>query len=249
MTADTPAPARLGRNSSNLGRQVAEALRTRIMGGAYAPGTRLPSETDISDTYGVSRVTVRTAIKMLESQGLVDVRHGSGTYVCDFGGQIRAGVQELRSITETIEEMGFTPRMELHRRDVRPATAEEAEKLGVAEGFTVIALDRAIYADDEVVAYSHDIIPAENLPAQVIAQLGTGSMFGVLDQIGYMPVRALAEIHAVNSPDVGWGSQRPESGLYILLDQVHFDRRGRVVAHSKTYFVEGRFQFVILRTR
>lgn len=248
MASEQTSDSRLGRSGS-LGREVAEALRQRIMGGEFAPGTRLPSETDISRAYGVSRVTVRTAIKMLESQGLVDVRHGSGTYVCNFGGQIRAGIQELRSMTETIAEMGMTPRIELHQRDVRPATAEEAERLGVAEGYTVVALDRAIYADDEVVAYSHDIIPAEDLPAQVIAQLGIGSMFGVMDQIGYMPVRALAELHAVNSLEVGWGPDRPESGLYILLDQLHFDRRGRAVAHSRTYFVEGGFQFVILRTR
>jgi len=233
----------------SLGRQVAEALRAAIMKGDYAPGSRLPSETDISETFQVSRVTVRTAIKMLESQGLVEVRHGSGTYVCDFGGRIRAGAQELRSISETIQEMGFVPRTELHARDVRPATEDEAERLGVEVGFTVVAMERAIYADNEVVAYSFDVIPAENLPARFVARFGTGSMFSVLDEIGYMPTRALAELHPVQSSEIGWGPQRPERGLFLLLDQVHFDRRGRAVVYSKTYFVEGRFQFVILRTR
>jgi len=74
---------------TSLGRQVAQHLRSRIMQGEFTPGARMPSETQIAQEYGVSRVTVRTAVKLLESQGLVDVRHGSGTFVCDFGTGIK----------------------------------------------------------------------------------------------------------------------------------------------------------------
>ena len=69
---------------------------------------------DLAASYRVSRVTIRTAAKALESQGLVDIRHGSGMFVVDFGGQIRSGVQELRSITGTIAEMGLEPGVEYH---------------------------------------------------------------------------------------------------------------------------------------
>ena len=113
---------RLRPQGSNLGRELAEKLRARIIGGEFPAGARLPSETAISDAYGVSRVTVRTAVKLLESQGLVNVRHGSGTYVADFGGQVRTGLQELRSITETIKEMGLTPRKEPTAAPTAPTT-------------------------------------------------------------------------------------------------------------------------------
>jgi GntR family transcriptional regulator len=228
---------------------LAEQLRARIMDGEFGPGARLPSETAISDEYGVSRVTVRTAVKMLESQGLVDIRHGSGTYVCDFGRGIRAGLQELRSITDTISEMGFTPSMERHRIERRPATEQEATRLSVAPDAPVLSLERAIFADGEVVAYSYDVVPIDGLSAPVAAHLGSGSVFSALEKVGIVPVRAIAELHAVSSQDVAWGPQRPDSGLYLLLDQVHVDRSGTPVMYSKTYFVEGRFQFVILRTR
>jgi GntR family transcriptional regulator len=240
---------RLRPRGSNLGRELAEKLRARIIDGEFQAGARLPSETAISDAYGVSRVTVRTAVKLLESQGLVNVRHGSGTYVADFGGQVRTGLQELRSITETIQEMGFTPRMERHRMEQRPASCEEAAKLGIAPDTEVISIQRAILGDEIVMAYSYDVIPSSLIPRSHVGELGVGSLFGVLDQLGLQPVRALAELHAVSSTDVAWGSSQPESGLYLLLDQVHQNRRGEAIAYSKTYFVEGRFTFMILRTR
>jgi len=232
-----------------LGREIAEDLRRRIVEGEFAPGSRLPSETDLCEQYRVSRVTVRTAAKALESQGLVDIRHGSGMFVVDFGGQIRSGVQELRSITETIKEMGLTPGVEYHRIERRVANDEELTRLHLEPEDDVLELQRAITANGEIVAYSYDVLPATNMTSEVESSFGEGSMFTTMDRIGLVPVRALAELHAVNSTEVGWGEKRPDSGLYLLLDQVHFDRSGTPVAYSKTYFVEGRFQFVILRTR
>jgi len=234
---------------TSLGRQVAQHLRSRIMQGEFIPGARMPSETQIAQEYRVSRVTVRTAVKLLESQGLVDVRHGSGTFVCDFGTGIKAGIQELRSITETIREMGFTPSMERHKGEVRPASAHERTRLGLGADEEIFELQRAIFADGDVVAYSYDVIPTSGLTKLTIEHMGQGSVFDVFDTLGIHPARAIAELHAVSSQDVAWGSQQPEQGLFLLLDQVHFDEVGRPFMYSKTYFVEGRFQFVILRTR
>ncbi len=235
--------------SGSLGRQVAQHLRSRIMQGEFSPGARLPSETQIATDYGVSRVTLRTAIKLLESQGLVDVRHGSGTFVSDFGTEIKAGIQELRSITETIREMGFEPSMERHKGETRAASEHESTRLNLMPGEQVFELQRAIFADGEVIAYSYDVIPTKILDAQIIERMGQGSVFEVFETLGIMPTRAMAELHAVSSHEIAWGPQKPEQGLFLLLDQVHFDKDGKSFMYSKSYFVEGRFQFVILRTR
>jgi GntR family transcriptional regulator len=232
-----------------LGRQLAETLRKRIMSGEFAPGTRLPPEADITEEYGVSRVTVRTAMQLLESQGLVDVRHGSGSYVCDFGGGIRAGLQELRSMSSSIRDMGMVPQIERHVAVRRNATPIEAAKLQITEEDQVVYLERAVRADGDLVAFSHEVILDVGMSDRVLAKVGTVSMFADLETLGILPVRALAEVHAVSSKEVGWGKGRPASGLYLLLEQVHFDQRGRAVVYSKTYFVEGRFEFAIIRTR
>lgn len=232
-----------------LARQIAEDLRRRIVAGEFAPGSRLPSEAELCEHYRVSRVTVRTAAKSLESQGLVDIRHGSGMFVVEFGGQIRSGIQELRSITETIEELGLDAKVRRVSLTRRQADENECARLDLNDDDEIVAVHREILADGEVVAVSIDAIPAKLVPAQEDTTLGNGSVFAVLDRIGLTPVRALAEIHAVRGSDVPIAEGHVADELLILLDQVHYNRVGEPVAYSKTYFVEGRFQFVILRTR
>lgn len=246
------------RNRKSLGRAVADDLRDRIFSGEFPPGARLPSEVEIGAEYGVSRVTVRTALQLLESRGLIDVRHGSGSFVSNFSGGIRAGLQELRSITETIREMGFEPTMDRRSLELRPATEDEARRLAIAPGDEVWSIERAVNADGEPVAYSYDVIPTGVLPSPPpgpdgvvdldAEELGRGSVFAALESAGVHAVRALAEIHAVSSRDVGTHAE-DDHRLYLLLDQLHEDKAGLPVAYSRTYFVEGRFQFVVLRTR
>lgn len=231
-----------------LTQRLRNVVRARILAGDWSPGEKIPSETDLAEQYRVSRVTVRSALKSLESQGLIDIRHGSGAYVSNFGNSIRAGLQELRSITETIRELGFEPSMQFKSLKERGANSQEAAHLRIEEGAPVLAIERAILADGEIVAYSYDSVAIAGLPNSVVQAIGKGSVFAALAKFGVYPARAFAEIHAINSKEIGWGSKRPRSALYLLLDQVHFDRDGNSLMHSKTYFVEGRFQFVILRT-
>jgi GntR family transcriptional regulator len=243
----------VGRRS--LGRDVADDLRRRILDGELKPGSKLPSEAELGAHYGVSRVTVRAALQLMESRGLADIRHGSGTYVAANGDGIRAGLQELRSITDTIRELGHEPSMRRLSVALRPATAREGARLGIDPGVEVWSIARSIFADEEVVAYSDDVIPTSVVPAPSggldpdLERLGQYSVFAELEARGLAPVRAVAEVHAVTAADLPFAADLGDDQLYLLLDQRHETARGRPVLYSRTYFVEGRFQFVILRTR
>jgi DNA-binding GntR family transcriptional regulator len=61
--------------------QLAELIRSRILGGTYPVGGRLPAEVDLMEETGYSRDTVRAAIKVLKDSGWLTVSHGLGTYV------------------------------------------------------------------------------------------------------------------------------------------------------------------------
>jgi GntR family transcriptional repressor for pyruvate dehydrogenase complex len=80
---------------------VFQQLRSRILVGALAPGEQLPNERDLADTLEVNRTSVREAVKRLEFLGLVEVRHGLGTFV--------KGVSESSSL-EVIEALLRDPR-------------------------------------------------------------------------------------------------------------------------------------------
>jgi GntR family transcriptional regulator len=227
--------------------RLAHDLRTRLAGGEWQPGQQLPTEAEFVETYGVSRATVRQALKSLEVQGLVTTRHGRGTFVVD-GSVIRAGMQELKSITSTIADMGHVPLMKYHHRLLRKPTAAEAEMFQMPIDGEVLDIQRRFLADDVTVAYSYDVLPRWVFPADFAPARLTGSVFAFLaDHDGPVPVRAVAQVHAVDDPEVAWDGNRPDPPLFILLDQLHYDDNNRPFMHTRSYFIEGRFNFTVIR--
>lgn len=235
-------------SAGSLSDQVRDHLRMRILNHEWNAGGKIPGEFELADQYKVARVTIRTALRSLETQGLIDIRHGSGAYIADFGDTVRAGLQELRSITQTIREMGHKAGMVTRLSEVRKANVREASDLQISEDNEVLHIERALTADQEVVAFSYDTFNIAEMPKAIIKKMSTGSVFTALDSIQKHPVRARAEIHAISSSKIGWGRNRPRSGLYLQLSQVHYLRDGKPIFTGDTYFVEGKFQFIIHRT-
>ena len=112
----------------------------------------------------------------------------------------------------------------------------------------MLSIERAVLSDGDVVAFSYDVLRLDILPPGTVDDVGQGSIFELFERVGLRPKRAFARLHAVQSADVGWGPGRPANGLYLLLDQVHFSPGSQPLMYSRTYFVEGRFEFVIIRT-
>lgn len=92
------------RRSRTLAQELVAALEARIRDGSLPPGEKLPTEAAVMETYGVSRTVVREAISRLQAAGLVNTRHGVGTFVAerveDPGFSIRA--EELGTLQEVI---------------------------------------------------------------------------------------------------------------------------------------------------
>lgn len=235
---------------ATLSERLTQDLNRRILAGEWDPGGRLPSEAELVAAYEVSRVTVRTALQALEVRGIVRIRHGAGSFVQELGGGILAGLPQLRSISETIRELGHTPEIVWQPVVEREATDDEAERLDLDDhARTVIHFERAFLADGEPVAFSVDRIPRHRTDADFRDALGSGSMFRLLEDHGLQPARAVASIHAVHAPNLAWPCTPPDSTLFVVLDQLHEDPKGIAIALSRSYFVEGRFQFRVLRTR
>jgi GntR family transcriptional regulator len=237
------------RDARPLPAQLADRLRARIAEGDWAPGHRLPSEQELASAYGVSRPTVRSAVARLVDSGVLRVRHGAGTFVTSHPSGIHAGLQELRSTTRLIAEQGYTCEVVYRSRELRPAAAEERERLNGSPQLEVIAIERSFLADDEIVAFEHDLISAEVLPAGVDPNDITGSVFDYLEPLGLLPVQAVARVRAVHDRSIGWGPRRPSPPLYVCLDQVQYLADGAAMSWSRTWFVEEKFEFSLIRRR
>lgn len=231
-----------------LSARLSSSLVGRLRGGEWAPGEKLPGEHKLAAEYGVSRATVRTALRHLEGLGLVSTRHGIGTFATVATREIRADLRTLDSLSETVASYGMEPGMRYRSRGVRRATADERQRLVLDEGSYVFAVERALTADRQVVAFSYDAIDRDALgklfnPADV-----TGSLFSLLEGHGVWVNSAITEVHAVTNQDIGWG-RRPKDAAYLLLVQIHYADNDQPVMYSKTYFLEGRFTFSLVRTR
>lgn len=234
--------------SATLSATVASSLRNRIADGEWKTGDRLPGEHDLADEYEVSRATIRTALQDLESRGLTVTRRGLGSYVVGQVQGVRADLRELASLSDTIRSHGREPGVRYRQIGIRPADKAEQAALQLKPGEEVLSTVRALTADDEIVAYSHDVIPMGLLGRDFTTDEVSGSLFALLESHGVTAVSAVTDIRAVHDPDLGWG-ERPADPTYLLLDQLHFDHDGVPVALARSYFVEGRFQWSLLRHR
>ncbi len=227
--------------------RIGEELRQDLAAGKYSPGERLPTESELSSRFKVSRPTVRAALRKLETLGYVRTKHGVGSFVVE-PPAVRAGLERLESITDSIRAMGHEPGMIYASRLIRPVLPEEAAKMETSVDTQVLELRRTILADGEVVAYSYDLMPLQLLPEDFDLNELDGSLFAFLrGRLGIIPTNCLAEIHAVHSDHVGWGAEARAHDLFVLLNQLHYDQSGQIVLYSRTYFIEGRYSFNIVR--
>lgn len=227
--------------------QISKDLRSQLAAGEYEPGSRLPTESTLGGTFGVSRPTIRAALRELEALGLVRTQHGVGTFVVDKPA-VHAGLERMESITDSIRATGREPGMVYASRLFRPVLPEEASRMGVPGDTEVLELRRKILADGEVMAYSYDLMPRTILPPDFDPEELEGSIFAFLrTRLAIVPDRGVAEIHAVASNHVGWGNETTPHNLFVLLNQLHYASDGRLVLYSRTYFIEGRYSFAIMR--
>ncbi len=132
---------------------LANDLRGLIEDGKLLPGDRLPSETDLAGQYGFSRGTVVKAIEILVSEGLVNRRQGSGSYVSGRSLHRRAG--KLLSFTETVKEDGHKTTQKL--LDLEQAGHSTAQEFGVAP--PAMRFRRLRYVDGIACAIHFSVVP------------------------------------------------------------------------------------------
>lgn len=122
-----------------------ERLRADILDGRLPPEARLPSETELTRRFGISRITVRQALAALAQDGLIVSAQGKGRFVAPR--RIAQDLARLQGLSESVSGQGRTVHgRTLHWREAR-ATAAEAVALGLATGDPVLELLSLRYVD------------------------------------------------------------------------------------------------------
>jgi GntR family transcriptional regulator len=229
--------ARLDKSSMvPLYSQIAEAIEQAIYDGSYSPGSKIPSERELSETYRVSRVTVRLAMKYLLGKNLIVRRKGMGTFV------------RKRMITQTLEELwgfypsllhkGLKPRIRILEYRIVPPEPEVKEGLQLGPGEKVLRLIREYFLEKNVLAVIVMNIPSDLAERWTEKEAGVKNSFRLLDEhAGVRIGNATVKIRASQaSRRIGEMLQIRKGNPVLELRRLTFSAEGKPVEYALLYF-------------
>jgi GntR family transcriptional regulator len=241
-------PARVPRTGGRpLYQHTSEALATMLA--RTSPGTYLPSEPELARQLGVSRATLREAMRSFEERGLVVRRQGVGTYVTEAPQVIDTGLEVLESIETLAARMGLSATMGAHQVRRRPPEADETRTLNLSAGAEVLQVSRVMLAEARPVAYLIDVFPPAVLPDGELEHGFTGSILDLLLRRGQAALgSSRTELTAVSAPGEIARSLNIQRGDVLLRMEAYlFTKEGQAIVHSLSYFLPGTFRFHVVR--
>jgi GntR family transcriptional regulator len=230
---------------SGLRFSLAQELRDRILAGEWGPGERIPSEPELARLRTVSRSSMRAAITLLEEEGYVTRRHGSGTYVMhrpvlanDLGRNF--------SVSSLIAGSGMAPGTLEETAETVPASPAVAEALGVEPGEPVSMLRRVRTADGRRVVDATDWCRIEHLGPEELSR--TGSIYAALSARGLAVEHGVAQLSPDNADDeVARRLDVPRGTQLLTIEQIDRTADGVPVLFTREHHVADAFTFTVLR--
>lgn len=225
-----------------------DRLKSDIEKGVYKENEKLPSEFELSKELGVSRATLREALRLLEEENVIVRRHGVGTFV-NPKPVFTSGIEQLSSISSMIENAGMKPGTIFMNAIENSPSEDDMERFKCDETDKVITIERVRTADGEPVVYCVDKVLSKYLPPDFVEK--EGSIFSSIEQSGDIHVDYAVTFidpigyHEEVSPILNCG---PETAL-LMLKQLHYDDNDRVVLFSKNFFRADKFSFHVIRKR
>lgn len=219
--------------------QLARSLRKQISEGSLDPGSALPSERDLCEMAGLSRVTVRKGIEELINEGVLVRRQGAGTFVAR---RIEAPGSKLSSFSDETRSRGENPGVVWISRSYARPTEEEAQALGIASSARVVRLSRVRLAGGEPLAIEHAVLPAEFLPD--LDALGD-SLYEALEAQGCRPVSGTQRVRASLATPTEAGILCIEHNAEVLrIERTTRAQNGRVIEFTRSVYRGDRYEFV-----
>ncbi|MBI3160892.1 MAG: GntR family transcriptional regulator [Chloroflexi bacterium] len=211
-------------------------------------GQRLLSEPELSKQLGVSRATLREAMRMFETQGLIRRRQGSGTYVVGKVRALESGLEVLESLETMAKRLGLEVSLSDLRIESMPADDEAAATLNVPVDTPLTRVRRVVRTDGRPVAYLVDVLPQAILRPEDLPADFHGSVLHFLLDRGDPLKSSRAHVTAIDATaDVAKSLEIQRGDVLLHFHSQLFDEDDRIVDYSLTYFIPGYFNFHILR--
>jgi GntR family transcriptional regulator len=243
-------------------RRIADSLRRDIEGGSLLAGDQLPTENELAEAWGTSRSTVRDAIKVLVTRGLVEARPGQGTFVSkkitpivtDLSATHDLGTGETAQYYIDVRSQHRTPHSTVPRVVIEPAASIVAVELHLQPGSQVICRHQQRFVDGE--PYS---LQTSFYSMTLVTELGARRLIEAIDiaegtiqylrdefdleQAGY---RDVVTVRTPNATEAGF-FKLPEDGRVAVFEnfRTSYDQDGKPIRVTVTVYPADRNQFVI----
>lgn len=243
------AKAKYKLNHEPLYLQVKDKLAQEIEAKRYKYGERLPSEPELAAIFGVSRSTLREAIRALAQEGLVTIKRGLGTFVTGNTVDIKSNIAELHSITRTIRQHGWTPGTINPLMRQEEPDEELMERLQMKEPAKILHIERVRTANDRPVFFTIQKVADPKLIEKLLSWDMYGSINEFLEQeCGVAISYTVAEILPIERPrEIAEKMGLSEDVPVLLMDQVQYGRQNEPLFRSFDYYRTDVFRFHLIR--
>ena len=232
---------------SQAPRYIEIAAYLRELVAQARPGQRLPSDAELCERFGVSRMTARQAVAILANEHLLERKAGSGTYAS--GRRVPRALGSPLSFSESTRMRGLNPSSRVLRAGPATLTDDDAAALGVDIESPAIVLERLRLADDVPMAVEHAVIPAGH-SGLLDEDLTSGSLHAAFEKAGRIPTRAHAEVGArMATKRERILLELPVNGIVLTEVRTIFDQNRAPLEHTSTVYAAERYAFTAVLYR
>lgn len=224
--------------------QITEGLIAQIESGALCPGEQLPPERELSENFGVTRMTLRRALRVLEVQGLIIRKHGIGTFIAE--PKIDRKMEVVFRFSSDMQQRGFKPQTKLINFEQIMAESSMAKDLMVPISAQIYSILRLRSINNEPVMLESYLIPVARFPELDQYDLENRSIYEILeDEYGVSIARARQSFEPVVATDFEAKLLNIPVGDALMMEKrLSYDAHNLPIEIGKDRYRGDRFRFV-----
>lgn len=225
------------RSHKKMAEQIRDAVTDYIREHRLKVGDRIPTEAKLCAAFGVSRPSVREALRLLEQERLIVTEHGRGRFVTAAATlNIARPITVFESISRMLTALGYAPdtRVLSTRTILAGSDPQAAAALGLQPEVEIFVLERLREAGGQALVYSIDVVPMALLGTAPEGAALAGSVNEFLASIEQKPVMSSANVAAAFLPDgVLTGPANTEP--WLLVTEICLSEVGTAVLYARDY--------------
>ncbi len=228
---------------------VAHSLREDLRR-EYIVGGQLPSEPDLAEKFGVSRGTVRQALAVLEREGVIIRRQGSGTYV-HYISRAQTRAEHAYEFTDLLRSAGFEPGIRMDSNSYEPLSDKDAARLNLKPGSMALVVRKTFFAGEEPAIYCIDSIPKKLIISEFDEEELKKPIFNFMrERCRQETVQNLAElIPTLPTEELASLLEMDPAVPLLRIDEVGYNAEGEPVVLHSAYYRDQFIRFSLLRKR